>query len=113
MADEQVQNPPSLSALLIKQWKWVGVALVVIVLAVVSRTGSVSFGQLNQSDRCQAVVNADVLNVRAAPSADSAAVRKLNQGDVVDALPETANGFRKLSDNNWVASEFITPNAHC
>jgi uncharacterized protein YgiM (DUF1202 family) len=113
MADEQVQNPPSLSALLIKQWKWVGVALAVITLAIVSKSGDVSFDQLSKSDRCQVQVNADILNVRAGPGADTAQVEQLKQGDIVDAQPEVANGFRKLGDNRWVSDQFVKPNSHC
>lgn len=113
MAAEPVQNPPSLSKRLKRQWRWVLVALAVVALAVYSRSADVDFGQLGESDRCQVEVNADVLNVRAGPSIDTEAVGRLSRGDVVDALPDTANGFRKLEENRWVSLEFVTSNEHC
>jgi len=113
MASEPVQNPPSLSKRLIKQWRWVGAGLVVIFLAVLSKSADVDLGSAGQSDRCQITVNADVLNVRAGPSTDTGAVKKLSRGDIVDALPETANGFRRLDPDGWVSAQFVTANQHC
>ena len=112
---EPVQNPPSLSKRLIKQWRWVGAAIVVVALAIMSRGADVDLGRLGQSDTCQIEVSADVLNVRAAPNADPATpiVRKLSRGDVVDATAETANGFRKLVEDGWVSMQFVTSNEHC
>jgi hypothetical protein len=113
MASESVQNPPSVSKRLIKQWRWVGVAAAVVILAVMSKGADVDFGRVGSSDRCQVEVNADVLNVRAGPGVETEAIRKLSRGDVIDALPETTNGFRKLDGDGWVAVEFVTANQHC
>jgi uncharacterized protein YgiM (DUF1202 family) len=113
MASEPVQNPPSLSKRLMKQWRWVGVALVVVALAVLSKSANVDLGRAEQVDRCQVEVNVDVLNVRAGPSIDTQSVRTLSKGDVVDATAEITNGFRRLADNGWVATQFVTPNSHC
>ena len=113
MAAEPVQNPPSLSKRLIKQWRWVGIGVAIIALAIVSRSADVRLGNLGRPDRCQVEVNADVLNVRAGPGTDTASVGKLSRGDLVDALPDTANGFRKLGDNRWVSLQFVTSNSHC
>jgi hypothetical protein len=108
MASESVQNPPSLSKRLIKQWRWVGVAIVIVTLAVLSKSADVDLGQASASDRCQVEVNVDVLNVRAGPGTDTAPVRQVFRGDILDALPETANGFRRLTDNGWVSTQFVT-----
>jgi hypothetical protein len=79
-----------------------------------SKTGGLNLGgEVGQSDHCQVEVNADVLNVRANPSAAAEPVGKLNRGDIVDATSETRDGFRKLADNRWVALEFVTSNEHC
>jgi uncharacterized protein YgiM (DUF1202 family) len=113
MASEPVQNPPSLSKRLIKQWRWVGAGLAVIILAVLSKSADVDLSRVGQSDRCQVEVNADVLNVRAGPSTDTPTVKKLSRGDIVDALPETNNGFRRLAADGWVSAQFVTANQHC
>ncbi|HEY3260488.1 MAG TPA: SH3 domain-containing protein [Pseudonocardiaceae bacterium] len=102
-----------MSKRLIRQWRWVGIAVVIVALAIVSKSADVNLGRFGEPARCQVEVNADVLNVRAGPSTDSETVAKLSRGDIVDALPEIANGFRKLSDNRWVAEQFVTPNSHC
>ena len=113
MAAETVQNPPSLSKRLIRQWRWVGLAVVVVALAIMSRSVDASPVRIGGGDRCQVEVNADVLNVRAGAGADTASVDKLSRGDIVDALPEVTNGFRKLGDGRWVSTQFATPNGHC
>jgi uncharacterized protein YgiM (DUF1202 family) len=113
MAAEQVQNPPSLSKRLTKQWKWVAIAVAIIAVAIVSKSANVNLGNAAEADTCQVEVNADVLNVRAGPSTDSPTVDKLSRGDIVDAQPEITNGFRKLGDNRWVSEQFVTPNAAC
>ena len=113
MAAEQVQNPPNLSSRLIKQWRWVAIGVAIVALAIVSRSSDINFGRLGQSDRCQVEVNADVLNVRAGPGTETETLRKLSRGDVVDAMPDTLNGFRKLAEDGWVSQEYVTPNGHC
>jgi hypothetical protein len=104
---------PSLSQTLIKQWRWVVVAVAVLALAIVSKDGGVDVGPLGESDRCQVEVMVDSLNVRAGPRSDTESVDRLDRGAIVDALPETANGFRKLGENRWVSLEFVRSNRHC
>jgi uncharacterized protein YgiM (DUF1202 family) len=113
MPAEQVQNPPSLSKRLIKQWRLVGVGFAIIALAIVASSADVNLGRDTEPDRCRVEVNADVLNVRAGPGTDTETVGRLSRGDVVDAMPETTNGFRKLAADGWVSQEYVTPNAHC
>ena len=58
---------------------------------------------------CQVSVNADVLNVRAAPGLDSPVVDKLQQGEEIDAQPEQREGFRKLDDKRWASTDYLDP----
>jgi uncharacterized protein YgiM (DUF1202 family) len=114
MATEPVQNPPSLSKRLIKQWRWVAVTAVIFTLAIMSKSADINFGGgFDDTDRCQVEVTADVLNVRAGPGTDTEAVDKLSRGDTVDALPETTNGFRKLAENRWVSLDFVRSSTPC
>ncbi|HEY0640355.1 MAG TPA: SH3 domain-containing protein [Pseudonocardiaceae bacterium] len=112
---ETVGNPPSLSKKLAKQWKWVLVAVAIVVLAVMSSNADLSLGEAGQptGETCRVEVNADILNVRAGPGADTALVDKLNRGDVVEATSETSNGFRRIGTDRWVASEFVTVAGQC
>ncbi|WP_246009698.1 hypothetical protein [Actinokineospora cianjurensis] len=54
-------------------------------------------------------VTADVLNVRAAPEAAAAVVGKFKTGAETDAEKVVQNGFRKLGENRWAATEFLKP----
>ncbi len=111
---EVIGNPPSLSKRLAKQWKWVAVAIVIVALAFTSRSADIELGggDAPTGDTCRVEVNADVLNVRAGPAVDTQSVGKLNRGDVVEAH-EVNNGFRRIGDNRWVASEFVTTAGKC
>jgi len=113
MAAETVGNPPSLSKRLTRQWLWAGIALAIIVLVILVKSADLDVNTSPTGDTCQVEVNADVLNVRAAPAGDAAVVDKLSRGDVVDAAPEVANGFRKLEESRWVSAQFVTPNDRC
>ncbi|WP_158880977.1 SH3 domain-containing protein [Amycolatopsis anabasis] len=58
---------------------------------------------------CRVTVTADVLNVREAPAATAKLAGKYQQNAQVDAQPVVENGFRKLAENKWAASEFLKP----
>lgn len=114
MAAETIGNPPSLSKRLVRQWLWAGIAFAVIVLGVVVKSANLDVHSPDIKSSCQIEVNADVLNVRAGPAADAAVVDRLSRGEVVDAQPEVSNGFRKLKQDQWVATQFVTAkNDHC
>lgn len=114
MAAESVQNPPSMSKRLARQWLWAGIALAVVVLVILIKSADLDVNRPGGTgDSCQVEINADPLNVRAAPVADAPIVDTLSRGRVVNAQPEVANGFRKLEDNRWVADRFVTPNDRC
>ncbi|HEU4346887.1 MAG TPA: SH3 domain-containing protein [Actinoplanes sp.] len=115
MAAEQVQNPPSLSKRLSKQWRWVAIAVAIVALAILSKSAEARLTDFNNNrpDKCQVEVNADVLNVRAGPGTDTPSVGKLSRGDVVDAEAITLNGFRKLGENRWVSQSFVTASTAC
>jgi hypothetical protein len=59
--------------------------------------------------QCRVTVNADVLNVRAAPAAGSAKVGQLTRGQETDADKVVQAGFRKIGDNRWIATDFAQP----
>jgi hypothetical protein len=61
------------------------------------------------STQCRVTVTADALNVRAAPAADAQRVGRYTRGTQVDADRVVENGFRKIGENRWVATEFIQP----
>ncbi|WP_020668265.1 SH3 domain-containing protein [Amycolatopsis nigrescens] len=58
---------------------------------------------------CRVTVSADVLNVRSEPNANAGIVGKFQQNAETDAQPEVQNGFRKLAEGKWAASEFLKP----
>lgn len=58
---------------------------------------------------CELTVNADVLNVRSAPSATAQIVAKYQQDATVTAQATVRNGFRMLEANRWAADRFLTP----
>jgi uncharacterized protein YgiM (DUF1202 family) len=111
---ETVQNLPSLSKRLTKQWRWIWMGLAVIVLVLFLRSGDLNLSRMNSSDGvCRIEVTADVLNVRAGPGTNNPVVQQLSRGTVVEATTETNSGFRKLGEGRWVASEFIVNNGNC
>jgi hypothetical protein len=114
---EIIGNPPSLSKKLAKQWRWVAVAIVIVALAVMSKSADIDLGEgvsgASSGDACRVEVNADVLNVRTGPGVENPSVEQLSRGDVVEAQPETTNGFRKLGESRWVAAEFVSTTGNC
>jgi hypothetical protein len=58
---------------------------------------------------CKVTVVADVLNARSAPAADAGIVGKYNKDAQIDAQPVVQDGFRKIADNKWAKTEFLTP----
>lgn len=63
----------------------------------------------SSSTTCRVAVTADVLNVRAAPDGKSQIVGKFQRNAESDAEKLVRNGFRKLSENRWVSTEYIKP----
>jgi uncharacterized protein YgiM (DUF1202 family) len=103
---------------LAKQIRWALVAIAIVFLAVVSGRGGQSDptddpNDIDPADGCSITVTADVLNVRTGPGTQHPTVDRLNRDAVVDALPETSNGFRKLADDRWVAAEYTNPSPGC
>jgi hypothetical protein len=110
-----VGNPPSLSVKLTRQWRWIWLGLVLMVLTVYLSNVDLNLGGfLGSSDStCRIEVTADVLNVRAGPGTEYPTVQQLSRYTVVAATAEVSNGFRKLGDGRWVASEFVTTLGNC
>lgn len=108
---EVVGNPPSLSKRLTKQWRLVAIGVAIVAAMVVFKNADLD--ATPTGDTCRIEVTADVLNVRAGPGADFPLVEKLGRGDEVEATSETANGFRSLGENRWVATEFVTTHGKC
>lgn len=114
MAAETIGNPPSLSKRLVRQWMWAGIGFAIIVLVIVVKSADLDVHSPELKSSCQVEVNADTLNVRAGPAADAAVVDHLSRGEVVAAQPEVSNGYRKLKQDQWVATQFVTAkNDHC
>jgi uncharacterized protein YgiM (DUF1202 family) len=63
----------------------------------------------NASQCVVAVTADDTLNIRATPGRDGKIVGKLAKGKQVNADKVVQNGFRKLSDNQWVSVDFAKP----
>lgn len=63
----------------------------------------------NASQCVVTVVADDTLNIRSAPGRDGKIVGKLAKGKQVNADKVVQNGFRKLSDNQWVSVDFAKP----
>jgi hypothetical protein len=59
--------------------------------------------------QCRVTVTADVLNVRAAPALDAPIVGKFLKNAETNADKVVENGFRKIANDRWAASEFLTP----
>ncbi|MGP4015483.1 SH3 domain-containing protein [Saccharopolyspora sp. 5N708] len=58
---------------------------------------------------CTFQVTADVLNVRAGPTAAESWVDSLQRGEEITATPNVVGGFRALGDARWAAAEFLAP----
>lgn len=59
--------------------------------------------------QCRVTVNADVLNVRAAPALDAPVIGKFVKDAETEADKVVENGFRKIDENRWAANEYLTP----
>lgn len=66
-------------------------------------------GSSSPSSGCKVTVTADVLNVRAQPAPGAQIVGKYQRNAETEAQLEVQNGFRKLAENKWAATEFLTP----
>jgi uncharacterized protein YgiM (DUF1202 family) len=103
----------------LRRWRWALVAIAIVALAFISGRGGAQLetndpdGGERDTGRCTVTVAADVLNVRAGPGTQHATVDRLSRGTVVDAQQETSEGFRKLAEGRWVASEFVRPSSGC
>jgi uncharacterized protein YgiM (DUF1202 family) len=102
----------------LRQLRWALVAIGIVALAIISdRGGRPNTDNPGDDDggsrRCTVTVIADVLNVRAGPGTQHPTVDQLSGGAVVDAEPETSDGFRKLAENRWVSSQFVRPSPDC
>jgi hypothetical protein len=96
--------------------------LVGIGLIYVMGTDKQSAGAAGSSPTgCKVAVTADVLNARSAPAASAGIVGivgivgKYNKDAQIDAQPVVQDGFRKIADNKWAATEFLKPldGSHC
>lgn len=59
--------------------------------------------------QCRVTVTADVLNIRAAPDLGAKIVDKFNRGQQTDADRTVQNGFRKIGENRWISTRYISP----
>lgn len=59
--------------------------------------------------QCRVLVTADVLNVRAAPALEAPIVGKFLKDAETNADKIVENGFRKIADDRWAATEFLVP----
>ena len=85
------------------------VVLVGIGIIYVTGADKRSAGASSSPTGCKVTVVADVLNARSAPTADAGIVGKYNKDAQIDAQPVVQDGFRKIADNKWAKTEFLTP----
>lgn len=110
------ETPNTSGSKLASQVRWALVAIAIVAMAVISGRQPENTGRAEVSDpatSCSVTVTADVLNVRAGPGTEFASVARLARGDVVSAENETSSGFRKITGNRWVASEFVRESSGC
>lgn len=102
---------PKLEKKTFRGWTFVLVAGTVLAFVAILDRGGLDelTSSADGSTGCQLEVAADQLNVRAAPSQDSALVQTLVRGDRVDGTRIITDGFRQLEGNRWAASQFLTP----
>ncbi|TNC21670.1 SH3 domain-containing protein [Amycolatopsis alkalitolerans] len=79
------------------------------IIYVMGASKRASEGATGGSSGCKVTVTADVLNVRAAPDVHSEIVGKFKQNAETGAEPVVQNGFRKLADSKWAATDFLKP----
>lgn len=99
----------------LKGWRWILVGTGVVLLAIISggnRDDDDDGGQSGGGCEVE-VIAEDLLNVRDGPGTDHTTVDQLEPGDVVQAQREVVDGFRKLDDDRWVATEFIKESEGC
>jgi hypothetical protein len=85
------------------------VVLVGIGIIYVTGADKRSAGASSSPTGCKVAVVADVLNARSAPAAGAGIVGKYNKDAQIDAQPVVQDGFRKIADNKWAKTEFLTP----
>ena len=88
----------------LKGWPMViilGLALALI--AVIDRGG------LGPAGGCELRVTASQVNVRSAPTNQSASLQLLTQGATLDGTTTVTSGFRELKDGRWVYDQYVTP----
>ncbi|MGW0518888.1 SH3 domain-containing protein [Crossiella sp. NPDC003009] len=61
--------------------------------------------------RCEFHVQADLLNVRSGPGPGHKVVTRLRKDALTGGHGETKDGFRKLADDRWAATEFLKPDS--
>lgn len=97
-----------LKSLVPKKSLLIGVALVGVVILYALGADRESSGSEGTAG-CQVKVNADILNVRAAPNLNAEIVGKFEQDAETEAQALVRNGFRKIADNRWAAERFLEP----
>lgn len=61
------------------------------------------------ANQCKVSVTADVLNVRKEADSKADVVGKYKQGAQLNADKKVTNGFRRVSDDHWIAAQFVKP----
>ncbi|MHA6792816.1 SH3 domain-containing protein [Pseudonocardia bannensis] len=93
----------------LRGWPFVMLAGVVLALLALLDRGGFSIGATGVTG-CVMRVDAAEVNVRSTPGTELEPVRKLRQGDEVDAERIVTGGFRKLAgEGEWVLDQSLVP----
>jgi hypothetical protein len=88
-------------------WPFALVLALILGILVLLDNGSVNSDVISAT--CRVEVTADVLSERAGPDPSTESQKELHRGDVLGALTEVQNRYRKLVDGNWALNEYLRP----
>lgn len=83
-------------------------ALVAVVLIFSVRDNGQGAGA-SSPRTCRFTVHADILNVRQGPTTKAQVVGTFERGAETGAEKTVHNGFRKIGNDRWAATEFLRP----
>jgi hypothetical protein len=86
------------------------VAAVLVLYSMGDKQGSGATTEpVASANTCRVTVEANVLNVRAAPSTGAKIVGTLKQGAQVNADKAVQSGFRRIGENRWISAQYVKP----
>jgi len=85
------------------------IGLLLALLSILDRGGLAAVRTAPTGSSCSFTVTGNGVNVRSQATATSSQVEQLATGTTVTGTTTVTNGFRQLSDGDWVLDNYLTP----